>query len=651
MSIEITYNTTQDIYEVEMSEVGIKGDTGKSAYQSYLDTTTDNPVLTEAEWSERAKGDDGKSAYEVAVENGYVGSETDWLASLKGADGIDGTNGSDGQDGAKGDDGDSAYQVWLDAGNTGSVQDYLDSLKGDNGGIPEAPNDGKMYGRMNGTWVEINVIPDPSVPKFYVRPLGGSYGLEDGSSYENAWNGFINIDWGLLENNELNICGLHAQRITVQSNNVTINFNDSNESGYIDADGMPTGMSIDSLNNITLNSPKIDNAAIQNISFKNCTAVVNDADCNDSGNQSFQHFEGAKVTYNNVKSHGNLDESISGHDDSEITLNGIIDLQDNVEAGINFVSTSKVTINGTCIFADNLVADILLSGQNLVKEDMILTINNHGRNDDFGSIHSNAFCTINLNGGKYSALDVSRAKLNIKDAIIEEFKERGADIELTAYNSLVKLFSRYETLSCIYSFYNSKISFNSTFITKSDWKLSRCLVSGSKSTSHLMEFTGGSVEFDHVIFTDCAANKVPLYFKAGTNVVSLNNIVIDGKGVGRGIHSLVNFTINNSIIQGTISSALNAAGGSEITANNCNLYNNAVDTLGSVTLNDSIIGDPLFTNPSILDYSLQVGSPCIGAGITTTDDEGIDTVDWSDEPLEMTTKTQTAPFDVGAYVS
>ena len=33
------------------------------------------------------KGPDGKSAYELAVENGYIGSETDWLASLHGAPG------------------------------------------------------------------------------------------------------------------------------------------------------------------------------------------------------------------------------------------------------------------------------------------------------------------------------------------------------------------------------------------------------------------------------------------------------------------------------------------------------------------------------------------------------------------------------------
>ena len=34
------------------------------------------------------RGIDGLSAYEIAVENGFVGSETEWLASLQGADGI-----------------------------------------------------------------------------------------------------------------------------------------------------------------------------------------------------------------------------------------------------------------------------------------------------------------------------------------------------------------------------------------------------------------------------------------------------------------------------------------------------------------------------------------------------------------------------------
>lgn len=45
-------------------------------------------------------GADGKSAYEVAVANGYSGTQAQWLASLKGEKGdkgADGTNGKDGQ--------------------------------------------------------------------------------------------------------------------------------------------------------------------------------------------------------------------------------------------------------------------------------------------------------------------------------------------------------------------------------------------------------------------------------------------------------------------------------------------------------------------------------------------------------------------------
>lgn len=41
-------------------------------------------------------GGGGKSAYEIAVDNGFVGSEQEWLDSLQGAPGENGTNGKDG---------------------------------------------------------------------------------------------------------------------------------------------------------------------------------------------------------------------------------------------------------------------------------------------------------------------------------------------------------------------------------------------------------------------------------------------------------------------------------------------------------------------------------------------------------------------------
>lgn len=77
-------------------------------------------------------GKDGLSAYEIAKENGFAGTVSDWLESLKGADGspgkdgIDGTNGMDGHDGT---DGQSAYEIALSHGFIGTEQEWLESLK------------------------------------------------------------------------------------------------------------------------------------------------------------------------------------------------------------------------------------------------------------------------------------------------------------------------------------------------------------------------------------------------------------------------------------------------------------------------------------------------------------------------------------------
>ena len=57
----------------------------------------------------------GDSAYDVAVANGFVGSETQWIASLKGATGAKGDRGDKG---VKGDPGD-AYNLTEDPTDPG----------------------------------------------------------------------------------------------------------------------------------------------------------------------------------------------------------------------------------------------------------------------------------------------------------------------------------------------------------------------------------------------------------------------------------------------------------------------------------------------------------------------------------------------------
>lgn len=75
------------------------------------------------------KGDNGASAYEVALENGFTGTETEWLASLQGAPGKDGVAGRDGETGPKGDKGDPGPKG--DIGPTGPKGGKGD--KGDTG--------------------------------------------------------------------------------------------------------------------------------------------------------------------------------------------------------------------------------------------------------------------------------------------------------------------------------------------------------------------------------------------------------------------------------------------------------------------------------------------------------------------------------------
>ncbi|XXO42247.1 DUF7013 family protein [Lactiplantibacillus plantarum] len=103
------------------------------------------------------KGDDGLSAYQVAVINGYKGSQTDWLASLVGAKGDKGDKGDAGKD----------FQI---------VKTFPSIAKMDGAGFSDGdftmiasdvndPDDGKLY-----VWNGTNFT--------YIADLSGSQGIK-----------------------------------------------------------------------------------------------------------------------------------------------------------------------------------------------------------------------------------------------------------------------------------------------------------------------------------------------------------------------------------------------------------------------------------------------------------------------------------------
>ena len=104
----------------------LQGLRGASAYEVYLETTSDNPKKTIEQWLESLKGESVKG------DKGDKGDPFTFqdltpaqVMLLKGADGNDG---QDGQDGQNGTNGLSAYEVWKQSNPTGSLQDFYNSF-------------------------------------------------------------------------------------------------------------------------------------------------------------------------------------------------------------------------------------------------------------------------------------------------------------------------------------------------------------------------------------------------------------------------------------------------------------------------------------------------------------------------------------------
>lgn len=71
-------------------------------------------------------GADGKSAYEIAVDNGFEGTEAEWLESLKGKDGADGKDATDGVKSVNGIPPDESGNVLVDVGGGSAVETVIE---------------------------------------------------------------------------------------------------------------------------------------------------------------------------------------------------------------------------------------------------------------------------------------------------------------------------------------------------------------------------------------------------------------------------------------------------------------------------------------------------------------------------------------------
>ena len=106
-------------------------------------TIVDADGETSATLHNGANGEKGSSAYQIAVEQGYQGSESDWLSSLKGDKGEKGNTGAKGNPGQDGAEGKSAYAIAVEHGYENSEDEWLLSLKGEKGDTGERGEKGE----------------------------------------------------------------------------------------------------------------------------------------------------------------------------------------------------------------------------------------------------------------------------------------------------------------------------------------------------------------------------------------------------------------------------------------------------------------------------------------------------------------------------
>lgn len=486
---------------------------------------------------------------------------------------------------------------------------------------------------------------DVIISSFYVRPAGTTYGTGDGYSYENAWSGFSNIEWGQLgSHTRLYICGTHNEMLTVAISDTIINGDYPGDPGVVNHTGN-TGITISSKNNVTLNSVTSLNALVNGLLIEGTSSniVTNNCEFSNTGNQGIQHLNSASATHNNVTCKNNLDDGISGHDDAVIVVNGGV-FEGNDQA-INIVHRCNLTISGNPAFINNTTYDLWVTNATTPGS----CVGNISNCNFTGNVSCEVGAIINMDDSTVAGTFTNDSIVNAAKSVIGNMLY-GTSATISTFEECVILSQNNPPGLAVVNYHKSRI-FGSTRV-KGKITATHCMFDATGGTDMTLDvLSGGSLNVSYSIFKNTLASKFGVAVRTGAIEATINNCSFVGvSNVGRGTFSQVDIVINNCIYTGLEIGHFRSAGDS--TLNNCCFFDCNTPTSGIVTNNNPVTGNPLFADLSNEDYSLSEGSPCIDAGIDTGFPEGIDTANWGDSentPV-VSTKLQGAIYDIGAYV-
>jgi len=353
-------------------------------------------------------------------------------------------------------------------------------------------------------------------------------------------------------------------------------------------------------------------------------------DCRNNQNISLDGTGTAVL--NNLTSTGAFDDGVTGHDSANVTIQGLnTNISGNSE-GIAMAGTSVLKVRN-CTITGNTTADV--------------TFGVDAEDCTFGIIESRSGSVVKLNRVTVTNIinDQGGAAFDITNSVVNDIFFRSSSTG-TIEQSLIK-----NDFNATGNLTFSKCRFLGDIRPNSgEHTFKHNFFSNEIANNHSFEASNVILNVYYNVFKAIPNSKHVALVRSGTTWNSNNNTFMSETLVSqRGLGTYITITESNSIIT-NLDRGFNAYGGSPIS--NTNLFYNA--TSSGVTENNSVSGDPLFVDVANDDFSLGALSPAIGAGLSLTENEGIDTANWGngvDESPIVTTKLQGANWDIGAYIS
>lgn len=498
---------------------------------------------------------------------------------------------------------------------------------------------------------------------WYVRPVTGEYGTEDGTSYDNAYDGFADINWALVEPNDIIYCigyfnnevltvgasGTLGNPITIKGVGCTID----------GAGSQLYCMNIDDYDYITIEkihfTRPTDSGLICQGNAQNIIGINLISDF--SGNQAYQHLDSAQATYYYPQGNNCVDDGLSLHGAARVS--SFYGSYDNNAQGVNSVSHAEVTLY-YCNIDDNTQYGIFPTDTNIYRVynttvtggtttfistgfartymyDSYIT----GGSTQCMKVYTDSYyygynCTIS--GAPQGISLETRADMILESCRVNNNTNKGIDIVSVSDTSC-----RLTMNKCVIEDY---MYFNEGYI---EANYSKFL--GNDAQPIMDAYNQSQYNINYCTFANIQPTKAGLVTRAGTTA-NVRNTVFYGSGTkqGTGITGIATTNSTNCIFS-NLNIGIQRAGGTQTSTNDC-VYSNNTNTSGTITITGQVTGDPKFVTPGS-NFALQAGSSCIntGADLGATYINGLkSTSTWTTGIILLSQASYGAGWEIGAYV-